>query len=94
VAITIRRPADELWTLDELHARGIFPDHPARASEAPDETEAKLLELLDSKDYRAFMRLAGSKSRKNIVVSGPTRLSGKDDLYQKRSSARLPDTSA
>ena len=45
VAITIRRPADELWTLDELHARGIFRTT-RRANEAPDETEAKLLELL------------------------------------------------
>jgi type IV secretion system protein VirB11 len=70
VAITIRRPADELWTLDELHARGIFRTT-RRANEAPDETEAKLLELLDAKDYRAFMRLA-VESRKNIVVSGPT----------------------
>jgi len=70
VAITIRRPADELWTLDELEQRGIFRKT-RRANEAPDDTEAKLLELLDAKDYRAFMRLA-VESRKNIVVSGPT----------------------
>jgi len=68
VAITIRRPANELWTLDELEQRGIFRST-RRANEAPDETEAKLLGLLDDKDY--FMRLA-VESRKNIVVSGPT----------------------
>ncbi len=70
VAITIRRPADELWTLDELAERGIFRAT-RRANEAPDETEAILLKLLDEKDYRGFMRLAVS-SRKNILVSGPT----------------------
>lgn len=70
VAITIRRPADEAWTLDELAERGIFRAT-RRASEAPDETEAKLLKLLDEQDYRAFMRLAVA-SRKNILVSGPT----------------------
>src|SRR3984885_12462631 len=70
VAITIRRPADELWTLDELEQRGIFRNT-RRANEMPDDTEAKLLQLLEAKEYRAFMRLAVA-SRKNIVVSGPT----------------------
>src|SRR5215469_8149841 len=57
VAITIRRPADELWTLEELELRGIFRST-RRASEAPDETETRLLELLEAQHYRAFMRLA------------------------------------
>src|SRR3984893_11777187 len=70
VAITIRRPADEIWTLEELEARGVFR-RTRRANEAPDETEAELLGLLEAKDYRALMRLAVA-SRKNIVVSGPT----------------------
>lgn len=70
VAITIRRPADEVWTLDELAARGIFRTT-RRASEAPDATEIDLLRLLEAKDYRAFMRLAVT-ARKNILVSGPT----------------------
>src|SRR5882762_1935959 len=64
VAITIRRPADELWTLEELHAKGIFRTT-RRASEAPDETENELLRLLKAQDYRAFLRLAVA-SRKNI----------------------------
>lgn len=70
VAITIRRPADEVWTIDELAQRGIFRAT-RRASSAPDETESGLLRLLEVKDYPAFMRLAVT-SRKNILVSGPT----------------------
>ena len=70
VAITIRRPADAVWTLDELAERGVFRST-RRASAAPDETEATLLKLLEARDYRAFMRLAVT-SRKNILVSGPT----------------------
>lgn len=70
VAITIRRPAGEVWTLDELAERGVFRTT-RRASEAPDDTEHELLALLEAKDYRAFMRLAVG-ARKNILVSGPT----------------------
>jgi len=70
VAITIRRPADEVWTLDELAERGVFRST-RRACEAPDQTEATLLKLLETRDYRGFMRLAVT-SRKNILVSGPT----------------------
>jgi type IV secretion system protein VirB11 len=70
VALTIRRPADAVWTLDELAERGVFRST-RRASAAPDETEATLLKLLEARDYRAFMRLAVT-SRKNILVSGPT----------------------
>lgn len=70
VAITIRRPADQVWTLDELAERGVFRTT-RRANEVPDETEGNLLNLLDAKDYRTFMRLAVT-SRKNILVSGPT----------------------
>ena len=70
VAITIRRPSDTVWSIDELAARGIFRS--ARpASQALDETEAELLRLLAASEYEAFMRLA-VKSRKNILVSGPT----------------------
>jgi type IV secretion system protein VirB11 len=70
VAITIRRPADEIWTLEELEQRGVFRTA-RRANETPDGTEAQLLGLLDAHQYQAFMRLA-VKSRKNILVSGPT----------------------
>ena len=70
VAITIRRPADEVWSIEELARRGIFRAT-RRASEALDETEVELKRLLAAESYEAFMRLA-VLSRKNILVSGPT----------------------
>ena len=70
VAITIRRPSDEVWTIEELARSGIFRAT-RRASEALDETETELLRLLEAESYEAFMRLA-VVSRKNILVSGPT----------------------
>src|SRR6202043_3723403 len=53
-----------------LSASGIFRST-RRASETLDDTESRLLKLLESQDYEAFMRLA-VLSRKNILVSGPT----------------------
>jgi type IV secretion system protein VirB11 len=70
VAITIRRPAEEVWSVSELCQRGTFR-MTRRATLSPDETESRLLQLLADRDYEAFMRLA-VVSRKNIVVSGPT----------------------
>jgi len=70
VAITIRRPSDTVWSIDELAARGILRNT-RPATDALDETEAELLRLLASMQYEAFMRLA-VRARKNIVVSGPT----------------------
>jgi type IV secretion system protein VirB11 len=70
VAITIRRPADEVWSIEELARRGIFRST-QRAGSALDGTESELLRLLAASDHEAFMRLA-VRSRKNILVSGPT----------------------
>ncbi len=70
VAITIRRPSDEVWSIEDLGRRGIFKAT-RRASDALDETETDLVRLLEAQDYEAFMRLA-VVSRKNILVSGPT----------------------
>ena len=70
VAITIRRPASEVWSIEELARRGIF--RATRASSAAlDATELELKRLLAAGSYEAFMRLAVA-SRKNILVSGPT----------------------
>jgi type IV secretion system protein VirB11 len=70
VAIAIRRPAQEVWSIEELAARGIF--RAARRSlQTLDETEQQLLQLLSASKFEDFMRLA-VRSRKNIVVSGPT----------------------
>ena len=70
VAITIRRPASEVWSIGELGKRGIFA-RTRRSGERGDETESELLRLLAEHDYEAFMRLA-VRSRRNILVSGPT----------------------
>jgi type IV secretion system protein VirB11 len=70
VAIAIRRPADEVWSIEDLAERGIFR-RTRRAAQALDDIEKKLLRLLAASDYPAFMRLA-VVSRKNILVSGPT----------------------
>lgn len=70
VAIAIRRPANKVWSVEELAARGIFR-HTKPAARLLDAVEQELLDLLDRGEFEAFMRLA-VKSRKNIVVSGPT----------------------
>ena len=70
VAITVRRPSDTVWTIDELARRGVFRSTRRPCSEG-DETEAELRRLHAARAYPAFMRLA-VRSRKNIVVSGAT----------------------
>ncbi|MGB6307673.1 MAG: P-type DNA transfer ATPase VirB11 [Steroidobacteraceae bacterium] len=70
VAITIRRPADQVWSIEELSRRGIFRGT-RQAGASLDSTEEELRRLLASSDYEAFMRLA-VVGRKNILVSGPT----------------------
>jgi len=70
VAIAIRRPADTVWSIDDLAMRGIFRKT-RRANHVLDDTERELLRLMSLNDYRSFMRLA-VMSRKNILVSGPT----------------------
>src|SRR5687767_8350539 len=57
VAISIRRPSDEVWTIDELSARGIF--QATRSAEAAlDSTECELMRLLAAREFPDFMRLA------------------------------------
>jgi type IV secretion system protein VirB11 len=70
VAIAIRRPAEQVWSIEDLASRGIFR-RTRHASAELDDTEKELLRLLAAGEFEAFMRLA-VRSRKNIVVSGPT----------------------
>ena len=70
VAITIRRPSDGVWSIEELAGKGIFR-RTRRSCGALDEAEQELLALLAAYGYEEFMRLA-VRSRKNILVSGPT----------------------
>jgi type IV secretion system protein VirB11 len=70
VAIAIRKPALEVWSVAELAGRGIFRNT-QRSSSMLDQTDVELKRLLQQAHFEAFMRLA-VQSRKNIVVSGPT----------------------
>jgi type IV secretion system protein VirB11 len=70
VAITLRRPSDAVWSIEELAQRGIFRAT-RRSSAELDDTEKELLRLLGAQHYESFMRLA-VVARKNILVSGPT----------------------
>jgi len=70
VAITIRRPSDQVWSIEELTRSGIFRAT-RNATQELDSTETELMSLLQGQQYDRFMRLAVA-SRKNILVSGPT----------------------
>jgi len=76
VAITIRRPADTVWSIDELARRGVF-GATRRAgvegdeAEEAEEAEEELRRLHAAHAYAAFLRLA-VRARKNVVVSGAT----------------------
>jgi len=70
VAITMRRPSDTVWSLEELARGGAFA-HAAQVRPSPEDTDAELLRLHARGEYPAFMRLA-VRARKNIVLSGAT----------------------
>lgn len=70
VAIAIRRPARQVWSVDELAAKGLFRATRA-ASEAPNGAQNELTRLLERREYVEFMKLAVA-TRQNILVSGPT----------------------
>jgi len=70
VAIAVRRPSDEAWSIEELASRGIFR-RIRRGAQGLDDADEALKRLLSAGDYRSFMHLA-VRSRKNILVSGPT----------------------
>src|SRR5256885_5836394 len=60
VAITLRRPSDEVWSIGELAQRGIFRTT-RRSSPTLDETEQELLKLLNSQ--RSEERRVGKECR-------------------------------
>ena len=70
VAITIRRPARVVWSIEELAHGGVFGKAPCVGATARD-MEAELLSLHAAGQYPSFLRLA-VKARKNILVSGAT----------------------
>jgi type IV secretion system protein VirB11 len=77
VAITIRRPADAVWPIEELARRGVFTRVDG-AGAPSDDADSELLALQAARRYPEFLRLA-VRARKNIVVSGATG-SGKTTL--------------
>jgi type IV secretion system protein VirB11 len=70
IAITIRRPAGQVWSIGELAAQGSFRATRSDGTSC-NNTEPELRQLLASREFPAFLSLA-VKSRKNILVSGPT----------------------
>jgi type IV secretion system protein VirB11 len=78
VAITIRRPSDRVWGLEELAAGGVFGRCVGAGSAAADAQQAELQRLYAAREWAAFLRLA-VRAKRNIVVSGATG-SGKTTL--------------
>ncbi|PZQ77700.1 MAG: P-type DNA transfer ATPase VirB11 [Variovorax paradoxus] len=79
VSITIRRPSNALWTLEELDAKGIFgptrsvpalPSHQVQVEHLSPE-DRELTGLLARREFAAFLRRA-VLLRKNILFSGAT----------------------
>ena len=70
VAITIRRPGESVWSLEELSLAGALRATQA-ATESAEAHDAELRRLHAARDYVAFLRLA-VVARKNIIVSGAT----------------------
>src|SRR5580658_7142506 len=70
VAITIRRPADVVWSIEELARRGAL-GAPGSGAAGAAGAEEELARLHAGGDYLAFLRLA-VRERKNILVSGAT----------------------
>ena len=73
VAITVRRPANHVWTIEELHDKGMFARTriSTEQSGAAEPVEGELCALLAAGDYREFLKRA-VRHRKNILVSGAT----------------------
>ena len=69
IAISIRRPSEQVWSVAELSRRGIF--RRTRAGEVGPDAGCELDSLLRQRHFESFMRLA-VRSRCNILVSGPT----------------------
>src|ERR1700721_2557384 len=63
LGIPIRRPADQVWSIEELGRRGIFRGT-RQSGQKLDGTEEELLRLLVSSDYKAFMRRAVPSPKK------------------------------
>jgi type IV secretion system protein VirB11 len=70
MSITIRRPSNKTWSLDELAGMGMFENVTTKTSTLS-ETDQELLDAHSSKHWIKFLKLA-VKSKKNILISGAT----------------------
>lgn len=77
VSITIRKPSNVLFTLDDFQKQGAF-DSCVTAIDGLLPDEERLMELLKEKRYKEFIALA-VKTKKNLIISGATG-SGKTTL--------------
>jgi type IV secretion system protein VirB11 len=71
VAMTIRKPSDKVWSIDELAARGALRVAHRSSVVSVDSAERELQESLRVGAHEAFLR-AAVRARRNILVSGPT----------------------
>ena len=70
VSITIRRPSDHKFTLEEWDKQGAFSQCKNFTDQKTPE-EVELVKLLSHNEYLEFLKLA-VQTRKNIIVSGST----------------------
>lgn len=70
ISITIRKPSDHAFTLEDYEASGMFEGFLAETGTLS-ESDQELLDLYAKKSWKAFLRTAVA-NRKNILVSGAT----------------------
>jgi len=79
ISVTIRKPSESVYTLDDYQKQGFFDTVPAAPTDITD-SQQKLIELKESGDMRAFLTRA-VLSGQNIVIAGETN-SGKTTLMK------------
>ena len=79
VAIAIRRPAEQVWSIEELGRRGIFRAT-QQAGRKLDDTEEELLRMLASSRVRGFHAPRGAKPQEHPGVGSDG--IGQDDVDQ------------
>ena len=70
LSITIRKPAERVFALEDYAAAGMFDDITS-GTDTLSENDQELLELQAAKSWKAFLECAVA-SRKNILISGAT----------------------